>query len=242
MVSQMPRFVDLYALAADLDRKKGGKELRFALDQAWRAQSCLSDLRQARDCCDVMASDFTVSSNLHRETIKRSLLMTGIGLYVRATSTSGKSGERGSIQLDEGRLTPDQRADHKLLIAIRKQALAHVRPETEIAAHRWHDEVFAAVEQIDGSWQTLSGTRQTGFHTDSYARLKRMAPVAHEIVLDVYGRRSQAVTDRFNAARPNKELFDRHCVDPVATFGSAEAVKHILSQQGVKETSFWSPF
>lgn len=48
-----PAFTNLAAVAEEI-ASHGNVKLRAIVTQAWRAQSCLGDLRQANDCTDVL--------------------------------------------------------------------------------------------------------------------------------------------------------------------------------------------
>src|SRR3546814_14909920 len=70
--------------------------------------------------------------------------MTAILLYARATATSGSKSERGSVQLDASKLSPEQQADHDMIIRLRNGAIGHVEQGARIEGDLWHrDFLFA---------------------------------------------------------------------------------------------------
>jgi hypothetical protein len=49
-----PPFVDLLALSRSVNLTDKRRKLNYIILQAWRAEACLSDLLQARDCCAIL--------------------------------------------------------------------------------------------------------------------------------------------------------------------------------------------
>jgi hypothetical protein len=238
-----PLFSDLEALAASLRDNGKHAAIKQILKQAWRAESCLGDLKQAKDCCDVLRDglnrlpkDYTLA--LH--TIERSLLATAILLYSRGTSTgSGKAGERGSIQLERGQLSKEQWQDHQTLLDVRNQSLAHVNPSHAVGARSWHRVMLFAVRYPNGGWRPASATNETGFHKETYERLERMLPVAREIVLKQFRKRMAAVSKLMNEAYIAEQTFIDHLFDPVVFFGDESAVRRILEGSSNETDGFW---
>lgn len=236
-----PLFTNLTALADNLPKTGIYGEVRHTLVMAWRAQSCLADIKQSRDCYDVLRRVLERERSMDTAdllTTERALLTTAIMLYARATSTSGKEGERGSIQLERGRLTPEQWKDHQALLSVRNQALAHVYTSQPVGEHLWHRELVFAVESPSRGWKVASASNQTGFHAGTVDRLGRMLPVAHGIVKEQFYRRMAAATKRINECVP-QDLLLQHVFDPVRAFGSEEAVGVVLAGQESGEASLW---
>jgi hypothetical protein len=237
-----PPFADLTALIGKLDKLGKYGELRKTLVQAWRAQSCLADLKQAQDCHDVLVRIVKRPRSADTPellTTERALLTTAIMLYARATSTSGQRGERGSIQLERGKLPPDQWRDHQALLEVRNQAFAHVYTSQAVGGYQWHREMVFAVERPSGIWEAASATNQIGYHKETVERLGRMLPVARQIVREKFQRRLGAVTEKINEASVPRELFLDCQFDPVRTFGTEEAVQRVLAGKQGGEASFW---
>lgn len=53
-VPNLPVTIDLLALAEALERRGSKRKLTGALRNAWRAQSCVADLRQAEGICETL--------------------------------------------------------------------------------------------------------------------------------------------------------------------------------------------
>ena len=236
----LPQFTDLGALADEMG-KRGNIKLRAIMTQAWRAQSCLGDLRQAMDCADVLATLIKrpkSEDTPHRFATERALLVTAISLYARATSTSGDKGERGSIQLAEKKVTPEEWADHRAIIDVRNEAMAHVYSSRSLGDHRWHTDIFFAVNVGKGRWQPASASNQTGFHAGTFARLERALPVAHRELRIKFHERMDAVSKMINNDVKG-ELLRKYVFDPVAAFGSEEGVRTILAGAPQVEAALW---
>ncbi|HEX6375085.1 MAG TPA: hypothetical protein VFZ91_05140 [Allosphingosinicella sp.] len=99
----------------------------------------------------------------------------------------------------------------------------------------WHKDIFFAVRYPNGAWRPASTSNETSFHLPTFERLERMLPVAKEIIFSHFNRRMKAVSTALNAADlPEKDFLD-HLFDPVAAFGSVDAVRRLLgaSKQGI---------
>lgn len=236
----LPPFSDLGALADQLARA-GRPQLRGMISQASKTQSCMGDLRQAIDCVSVLAK--MVGRTKSEDTSELlatecALLTTAVMLYARATLTNGRRGERGPVQLDESKLTPEQWRDHCLLLDVRNQALAHVYSSKEVADHNWHRGLFFAVSTMRGDWKVASSTNQTSFHQPTYLRLQNLLPVAHENLRTKFLKQIGAVTDHINR-EVRADMLLQHLFDPIEAFGSLEGVQRVLAGAGPGEASFW---
>ena len=237
-----PPFVNLSSLAEQLEKTGKDRQLRMALKQAWRAQSCLGDLTQAKDSCSVLRNIIgrpRKSDTPELLTTERALLTMAVILYARATSTSGQKGERGSIQLDRSKLTKEQWADHQSLLDVRNQALAHVYSSQEVGSYLWHRELLFAVELKAGRWKTASATNQVSFHAATLERLERMLPIAHELIMERFQKRMLAISARLNEGGVQQSMMLAHQFDPVRAFGSEQAVRRLLTGATQKEDAFW---
>lgn len=238
-MTELPPFADLVGLATTL--KKTGKQgnLQKILESAWRAESCLGDLKQSSDCCAALRLSLTTKSedvSPQQHTIDRALMTTAMLLYARATSTSSaKEGERGAIQLERGRLTKEQWADHEALLGVRNKGIAHVNRTHSVDERVWHKDIFFAVRYPSGAWRPASTSNETSFHLPTLERLERMLPVATEIINSQFNRRMKAVSTGLAAANLPERAFLDHLFDPVAAFGSVAAVRRLLeaSKQGI---------
>jgi hypothetical protein len=228
----LPDFTDLRQIALALPEQGKFEDLRHAIESVWRAQSCNADLRQAADACDALRelrSSPRKRGSLARATTENALLVTGVMLYARATGTSGKMGERGSIQIDQKQLTSDQRDDHARLIDIRNRALAHVYRDTPIGENFWHEDLIFAVDRAELGWKPAVGSNRISFHLETFDRLLRQLPVADALLMRAFHRRMDAMTRMINAASAPLDLFLRFRFDPLEKFGGVKAVEQILA-------------
>lgn len=235
-----PEFSDLGALADQMARR-GEVKLRSIVTQAWRAQSCLGDIRQAIDCMDalkVLIDRPRSEDSAGRLATERALMTTIIMLYARATSTNGDKGERGSIQLDKEKLSAAEWADHTAIVDVRNQAMAHVYTSRLLNDHDWHREKFFAVHVGDGVWKPASATNQTGYHLATADCLVRMLPVAQRELKAKFNKRMDAVSKMINDEVKGGALF-KHLFDPVPVFGGEEGVRIILDGAPQGEAAFW---
>jgi len=227
-----PDFTDLRAIALALERDGKFKELRHTIESVWRAQSCNADLRQAADACDALRalrSSPRQRNSFPRATTENALLVTGVMLYARATGTSGQKGERGSIQLGEKNLTPEQWADHLALLEVRNRALAHVHRESLIADNLWHEDLVFAVDLADRGWKPAVGSHRISFHIPTFERLLRQIPIAEGLLLRAFHKRMDAMTQMMTKVSVPLDLFLRFRFDPVKKFGGIDAVEQILA-------------
>lgn len=237
-----PPFADLESLASTL--KKNGKHgsLKKALMQAWRAESCLGDLKQAEDCCNVLRENLKrpkAEYTVEYHTIERALLTTAILLYARATHTGGKGEERGSIQLEQGLLSKEQWQDHQSLITIRNQSLAHVNPTHVVDNRFWHRVLLFAIRTASGRWRPACATNETGFHLETFQRIERMLPIASGIMLEKFQKRLKAVSNQMNEASIEERLFFENQFNPIEIFGSEAAVQRLLAGSSNATDAFW---
>lgn len=235
-----PAFTNLTAVAEEI-ASHGNEKLRAVVTQAWRAQSCLGDLKQANDCMDVLRDMLkrpTEQDTPALLTVERSLMANAIMLYARATSTNGDKGERGSIQLSEKKLTSEEWLDHNAILDVRNQAMAHVYPSRKLSDHDWHRSIFFAVDSGQGRWKPASATNQTSFHADTFSKLERILPVALRELKAKFHLRMDAVSKVVNADVKAATLL-KHVFDPVAAFGTEDAVRVVLAGAGQGDTAFW---
>lgn len=226
-----PDFTDLRQIALALKNNTQFEKLRRTIESVWRAQSCNADIRQATDACDALNTlrrSPRQRGTLIRATTENALLVTGVMLYARATGTSGKERERGAIQLDEKKLTPEQQVDHTALLEIRNRAIAHVYREDLIANNLWHDDIVFAVDMADRGWKPAVGSNRISFHIPTFERLLRQIPIADKLLMRAFHKRMDAMTRMINEASVPLDLFLRYRFDPVKKFGGINAVEHIL--------------
>lgn len=237
-----PAFTNLSALADTLSRNGKHKHLKRTLLQAWRAESCLGDLVQAKDCCAALKKRRAHEKgpqDVDGHIVERSLLTTALLLYGRATHTGGKAAERGAISLERGQMSKAFWDDHQELISLRNQAVAHVNPEHQTAGRTWHKVVLFAVRQSNGSWKPAASSNETSFHRETLDRLERMLPVAEEIVLGKFNKRLADVQTQINEAGVSNEMLLANQFNPVEAFGSEQAVARILAGSTQQVDRFW---
>lgn len=238
-----PVTVDLLKLAASLEVRGGNRRLAAALRNAWRAQSCVADLGQAQSACDALE---TLSSQppFHGATLwqlQTGLLTSGVLLYTRATSTGGSRKERGSIQLELGKLTAEQRTDHQTLIQLRNSVLGHVELGARVAGDFWHrDFLFAKAVGVD-DWQIASASTAIGFQAEVARALKRQLPVAADLVSARCRKQLDHAIVLLREAKLSDAAMRRHAVDPVDWFGSVETALVALSGGPGEEVHAWLP-
>ena len=240
----LPVTIDLLALAEALERRGGKRKLAGALWNAWRAQSCVADLRQAEgiiDTLDQLTAGLASVGPPSLMNIQSSLLSSAILLYARATSTGGSKGERGSVQLESSKLTSRQREDHKTLVHIRNGALGHVQTDTSIAGDFWHKDYLFAKRVQPGSWGIASGSTSIGLHFEAMAILRRQLPVALEIIAATSRERIDEAMQALDETHPSEATMLRHQVDPVTWFGSVETAQAMLAGGPGDESSTWLP-
>jgi hypothetical protein len=239
-----PVTIDLLSLAETLERRGGKRKLAGALRSAWRAQSCVADLRQAETLCETL-HQLTAGPPTFGPppllSIQSSLLSTAILLYARATSTGGSRSERGSVQLDGSKLTPEQREDHKTLIGLRNSALGHVQTGTRLAGDLWHRDYLFAKRVKQDTWGVASGSTSIGLHFEAMAILRRQLPVALAILVARTRKRIDDATQALQESHPSEATMLRHQVDPVTWFGSIETARAMLGGSPGEESSAWLP-
>src|SRR3546814_13841799 len=99
--------------------------------------------------------------------------MTAILLYARATATSGSKSERGSVQLDASKLSPEQQADHDMIIRLRNGAIGHVEQGARIAGAPWHRVFLFQKGSSAGNCAVSSAALSIGFDFDVYETMRR---------------------------------------------------------------------
>jgi hypothetical protein len=237
-----PPFVDLLALSKSHNRTNKQKNLNDLLLQAWRAEACLGDLLQASDCCKILRAKVDEKGETfgpHEQTIVKALQTSAVSLYVRATSTGGKSGERGSIQLNSKQLTKDQKEDHNALLMLRNQALAHVNPAHKMGTRVWHKVSLFAVSNGTGKWMSAAATNETTWNRETLECLERMLPLAIKFIEEKFRVRLNAVQEALNDAGISETTFQKFLFDPVEVFGSDAVVQRILKSRGSAGDRFW---
>lgn len=157
------RAVDLASLGKDLPDKY--RQLRKKIEQLISSHSIRSDLDIALDMLNALdtaqdeAERQKALGNMRcwQSDASMALLTSAIILYVRATKTSS----RHRYNLDfEKEYTPEQKAVHKKLCALRDDALAHFGPGELDDDLRWHTEsAFVPLDNPD-DMRIMTGSRR----------------------------------------------------------------------------------
>lgn len=238
-MGNFPRFTDLRAIASEIGGQPEYSRVRTAIEQAARAQSCVSDLSEAETCIEAL--DEMLASIRRRGTTTRlateaALLRTAVTLYERATAAGGKKGERGSIQIRD-HLTAEQAEDHDELVNLRHRTLAHVYTGERSGGDVWHHEELFLIER-GGPWKAAFASRRIQFHGQTFRRLKRQVPVALELVQRRFHDRLAKMSAILTDEPLPLAVFERHLFDPVERFGSEKAVQNFLDGEAAGRASF----
>jgi hypothetical protein len=244
MVGQtiFPITVDLMGLANQLIATGGKRSVVGVLTNAWRAQSCVADLRQAEEMrAQINRLPGTGAGFSEVANLQTGLMTSAVILYARATHTSGSKRERGSIQLDIKKMTPQQQTDHRALIRIRNGAVAHVEANEQIAGDHWHANYLFAKRVREGTWAYASGSTSIGINFDVVRILERQIPVATQMLRAICQKRLDDVELALREARISEATILRHQVDPLEWFGSPEVAQLMLRGRPGEESSLWLP-
>ncbi|OUS03981.1 hypothetical protein A9Q96_16870 [Rhodobacterales bacterium 52_120_T64] len=202
----------------------------------------MGDLLQASDCCKILRAKVDEKGETFgpkEQTTVKALQTTAVSLYVRATSTGGKLGERGSIQLNKRQLTKDQKEDHSALLMLRNQALAHVNPEHKMGTRVWHKVSLFAVPNGTGQWIPAAATNETTWNRETLECLERMLPLAIKFMQENFSVKLNAAQEALDDAGISKMTFQKFLFDPVEVFGSDAVVQRILKSRGKASDRFW---
>jgi hypothetical protein len=227
----IPRFADLRGLARSLGTEAPYNRIEAVIRSANVKQSCLGDVVQAGDSLtaldELLASPRRRGSSGRRAT-EAALLTHAVLLYARATGNSGQYGERGPVTI-AAKLTAEQRSDHDALLRVRNRASAHVYPhEVTVDDVVWAEDVALLVE-IGPAWQPVVSSRSTQLHLPTVERLRRLLPVAQEILAAAFQTALNKLTAVLRDHPAPLEAFEANLIDPVAVFGSEEAVRQALA-------------
>lgn len=241
----LPVTVDLMKLGSSLEAQGKGRRLAGALRTAWRAQSCLADLRQAQGICNEIDTVSQFVDTLAPSTlfhVRSGMLATAVLLYARATtSSSSKKNERGAIQLDTAKLSVHQLEDHEALVRVRNGAIGHVEGGARIVGDYWHRDFLFAKRAGLNNWDVSAASLCIGFHNATFEILKRQLPVAAGQVEARSHERIQGAMQVIRDLKLGDADLLRHQVDPVKWFGSIHAALMALGGKAGEETSGWTP-
>ncbi len=163
-------------------------DLTETIRVALNAQSCLIDLRQSAGALkalqEAIINDFLgnqiAPSKESREAVETALLEGAISLYVRATHSGSKNGSRGSIQIRR-QLSTAEKEDHKTIIDVRNDAIAHVHQNKHISGMNRHRGAILLVE-CEGGWRPGAAASRVTFDRNLVGCLTRQLPVATRIM------------------------------------------------------------
>lgn len=226
----IPRFTDVRGIASDLRDEPVYRRLATTIRKAVIAQSCVSDLKQAKssyEALDRLLASPRKKGTIERSTTEHALLMNAVLLYARAVSTGGGRGERGPIDISS-KLTGEQRADHEALLAVRNRALAHVYSREIVGDDLWHDDRLFLVE-TEAGWKPAAATRRIQFSRLTLDRLHRQVPAAHGMMTQIFHKHIDALSELLIANPVELASFERNLFDPIVFFGSERSVADALA-------------
>lgn len=241
-MSSLPTFIDLRALQSKIGSFGPNRALKRHIERALRAQSCVADLSQARDCLALLhglSPSTQPAATAAPMMIETALIVHAILLYCRATGGNNARGERGSVTVHE-QLTAEQKIDHNLIIQVRNRALVHVY-SNEILADDvvWHNDVIFGV-MSGKAWDVGVASNRIQFSLALVARLDGLVPVVWDLLYRRFQDRMGELTDFVNAATIHREDWVACFFDPVEKFGSEEATRNVLAGMGSKMASFYT--
>jgi hypothetical protein len=188
------------------------------------AQSCITDLKLAKDTCDALSHLQGVELEMPgmlRTAAEHALIANAIVLYGRATSTTSTKGERGAVSIRD-RLSPSQQQDHDALVTLRNRVIAHVYADEEVADSVWHQEKAVAATDDGIVWTVSCVTRRKQTDDLTLRRLASIIPVALALLQQTFHRRVFEIVELMHAAHVTDAQFFQHRVDPASIFGSYE--------------------
>lgn len=226
----LPRFVDLAAMGERLSDRPEYARLSHLIAAAVRANSCVSDLKRAEQCCDTLerrpfAADINPDDT---GAIENALLVQAASLYARATVTHSAKGERGAISIDD-RLTPEQLADHRFIAEVRNQGGAHVYPNRTIEGQVWHGAHIFLVETPSRGWLQLAFAEEIQFNRALLLAMQRQIPVARNLLAEVSQKRLTQINELMTANPVSIEAFLADQVDPIPYFSGEDGVRAALA-------------
>lgn len=232
-----PRVLDLTLLQRKLVALGIMSELETKIRQALELQSCLGDMREAKRHFDALQSLLKTARGWRsedRSMTESALQSMAVLMYARATVTRarhrhGDERERGPSDIKD-RLTPDQLADHRALVDVRSQSLAHVYFNREVAGTEWHTGATLLIEK-DRGWLPGAATRRVVLDPQTIIRLARAIPVALSILEERGQRRLNEVAGAIGkcTGKDLDRLAGECWLDKRRFFGSDAAADHALS-------------
>lgn len=172
-----PIAIDLSRLAERLNTESRLPGLIQSVNRARRIASCIVDLEHATDACNIISNLEKLSlSESNVSLIRQALLYSALSLYVRATITAAKNGERGSF---EPQLDPHHYVMHEKIKDIRNTALAHVNLDMVDSGMQWHSACLAFVTngKREGFFTIAASTN---YDTEAFDILQELIPIARE--------------------------------------------------------------
>jgi hypothetical protein len=238
-MENLPAFVDVRLLYAEISSQPELTSLGRIIRRALLYQSCRADLAQAETC--IAALKQLLQSPRKKGTIERAatesaLLMQAALFYQRATAGNGQRNERGSVGI-EPKLSAELITDHKLIVNLRNRAIAHVYHDETIGGQIWSEQSILLIEQ-DSGFRPCVTTRSSQFNVEIYEALARLLPVATEILRTKASWHLDKLVEELNGNGISYELLMKHKIDPSQFFGTLERARRVVDSASRGEASF----
>lgn len=228
----LPRVASLEAIAQAIADPNNRTRLTDMIRRMKVAQSCVADLTLASHTIEALVELMRTGwqlSPVHSVAAEHAMIANAVLLYARATSTHGSVGERGSISIED-RLSSEDRADHRRLLALRNRALAHVYSEELFGENVWHQESAIALDN-GYSWVPLVASVRVQVEPETIATLAGLLPKAIALVRDTYQKSNERVVNEMHRIGVTQQEFEAQLIDPISLFGSEEEATLALSRE-----------
>jgi hypothetical protein len=230
-----PRFIDLDSVSAGLGSGNAYKALNSLVRRYRDAMSALNDLRECQEYLDVLREHDPLpqptGSQQYHHAVSGALLSQAIILYVRATKT--KSKHRTFVPVAQKLPAALGRA-HKLMIALRDNAIAHYGPGSAEKRPAWVREKAALRVFRERASMRLLYSR-VAIQTDLPNDLQHLVDHARQILVIIAEERAADLLEevkRLHDSDPDfRTLASTNDIDLSGFFdGDAAAVAQTLAQ------------
>lgn len=237
-----PKFIDMRSLSSECAKSVALRRINGPYQKALAVQSCLSDIRQAKECLNnlrKMKASPRKEGTLEKFTTEGALLAHAIGLYARGVGGSKSEGERGASQVG-GVLPAELKDDHQHIMNLRNKALAHVYHGEDFNGAVWSEQIMLMIETENG-FRPMVTTRTTQTHPEAMARLDRLIPVAEEILLKRWRKHIDKMTSLIQALISGEQFYS-HEIAPAKYFNGPQILQAIIdARESGEATLFGGP-